>query len=108
MQRRPHRIRSRRNYPYGELLQVHRRRLRATGAIRQPVTATELAGQRASVQRALFECGLATGVQHPAARHWLMLAYLSLFWGLAFYLIAVALRGFPPLTVVWLRLLVGA
>lgn len=37
-----------------------------------------------------------------------MLAYLSLFWGLAFYLIAVALRGFPPLTVVWLRLLVGA
>jgi drug/metabolite transporter (DMT)-like permease len=46
--------------------------------------------------------------QHPAPRHWLMLAYLSLFWGLAFYLIAVALRGFPPLTVVWLRLLVGA
>lgn len=37
-----------------------------------------------------------------------MLIYLSLFWGLAFYLIAVALRGFPPLTVVWLRLFVGA
>ncbi len=37
-----------------------------------------------------------------------MLAYLSIFWGLAFFLIAVALRGFPPLTIVWLRLAVGA
>jgi drug/metabolite transporter (DMT)-like permease len=37
-----------------------------------------------------------------------MLAYLSVSWGLAFYLIAVALRGFGPLTVVLLRLLVGA
>lgn len=47
-------------------------------------------------------------LQRPAPRHWLMLGYLSLFWGLAFYLIAVALRGFPPFTVVWLRLVVGA
>jgi drug/metabolite transporter (DMT)-like permease len=38
----------------------------------------------------------------------MMLAYLSVFWGLAFFLIAVALRGFPPLTIVWLRLAVGA
>ena len=37
-----------------------------------------------------------------------MLAYLSVSWGLAFYLIAVALRGFGPLTVVLLRLMVGA
>lgn len=37
-----------------------------------------------------------------------MLATLSLFWGLAFYQIAVALRGFPPLTVVWLRLCFGS
>jgi len=47
-------------------------------------------------------------MQQPAPRHWLMLATLSLFWGLAFYQIAVALRGFPPLTVVWLRLAFGA
>lgn len=46
-------------------------------------------------------------MQHPAPRHWLLLAYLSLAWGLAFFLIAVALRGFPPLTVVWIRLAVG-
>ena len=52
---------------------------------------------------------VAAGIlQHPAPRHWLMLGYLSVFWGMAFYLIAVALRGFPPLTVVWLRLVVGA
>lgn len=37
-----------------------------------------------------------------------MLIYLSLLWGLAFYLIAVALRGFQPLTIVWVRLAVGA
>lgn len=47
-------------------------------------------------------------MQQPLLRHWLLLAYLSVFWGLAFYLIAVALRGFPPLTIVWLRLAVGA
>lgn len=47
-------------------------------------------------------------MQSPSARHWMMLAYLSVFWGLAFFLIAVALRGFPPLTIVWLRLAVGA
>lgn len=47
-------------------------------------------------------------MQSPRPVHWLMLLYLSLFWGLAFYLIAVALRGFPPLTIVWLRLAVGA
>jgi drug/metabolite transporter (DMT)-like permease len=37
-----------------------------------------------------------------------MLAYLTVFWGLAFYLIAVGLRGLPPLTLVVVRLAVGA
>lgn len=36
-----------------------------------------------------------------------MLILLSLLWGFAFYLIAVGLRGFPPLTLVDLRLAVG-
>jgi drug/metabolite transporter (DMT)-like permease len=47
-------------------------------------------------------------MQQPRPGHWGMLAYLSLFWGFAFYLIAVSLRGFPPLSVVWIRLAVGA
>ena len=37
-----------------------------------------------------------------------MLAFLSLFWGFAFYLIAVGLESFAPLTVVNVRLAVGA
>ncbi len=37
-----------------------------------------------------------------------MLVFLSIFWGLAFYLIAVGLDSFPPLTLVTLRLAVGA
>lgn len=37
-----------------------------------------------------------------------MLAYLCLAWGFAFLLIAIALGSFPPLTLVTLRLMVGA
>jgi drug/metabolite transporter (DMT)-like permease len=37
-----------------------------------------------------------------------MLGYLTVFWGLAFFLIAVGLRGLPPLTLVVVRLAVGA
>jgi drug/metabolite transporter (DMT)-like permease len=37
-----------------------------------------------------------------------MLAFLSLFWGFAFYLIAVGLESFRPLTLVNIRLAVGA
>lgn len=44
----------------------------------------------------------------PGPRHWVMLAFLTVFWGLAFFLIAVGLRGFPPLTLVAIRLAVGA
>ena len=47
-------------------------------------------------------------MQSPTTRHWAMLAYLTVFWGLAFYLIAVGLRGLPPLTLVVVRLAVGA
>ena len=47
-------------------------------------------------------------MQTPGPRHWAMLAYLTVFWGLAFYLIAVGLRGLPPLTLVVIRLAVGA
>ena len=47
-------------------------------------------------------------MQSPTTRHWAMLGYLTVFWGLAFYLIAVGLRGLPPLTLVVVRLAVGA
>lgn len=47
-------------------------------------------------------------MQAPQAKHWILLALLSLAWGMAFYLIAVALESFPPLTIVTIRLAVGA
>ena len=47
-------------------------------------------------------------MQSPTTRHWLLLAYLVIAWGFAFYLIAVALRGSEPITVVWGRLTFGA
>ena len=37
------------------------------------------------------------------AREWVMLAALSLLWGGSFFFVAVALRGFPPYTLVALR-----
>ena len=46
--------------------------------------------------------------RQPAPRHWILLGLLSLGWGFAFLLIAVALASFPPLTLVSLRLLLGA
>jgi drug/metabolite transporter (DMT)-like permease len=47
-------------------------------------------------------------MQTPRPIHWLMLVFLSIAWGFAFYLIAVALDSFAPLTVVNIRLAVGA
>ena len=47
-------------------------------------------------------------MQQPRARHWIMLLSLSLLWGMAFYLIAIGLRGFPPLTLVTVRMAFGA
>lgn len=47
-------------------------------------------------------------MQAPTTRHWLLLSYLVMAWGFAFYLIAVALSGFEPVTVVWGRLTFGA
>ena len=47
-------------------------------------------------------------MQAPRPIHWLMLGFLSMAWGLAFYLIAVGLESFAPLTVVNIRLAVGA
>jgi len=46
--------------------------------------------------------------QQPRLKHWLFVAILSTIWGFAFYLIAIALRSFPPITVVTLRLIIGA
>ena len=43
-----------------------------------------------------------------STKQWLLLWYLVLAWGLAFALIAVALRGFHPTVVVWCRLTLGA
>lgn len=42
------------------------------------------------------------------ALDWVLLLYLSLAWGLAFLLIALALPSFPPLTLVAVRLSLGA
>ena len=47
-------------------------------------------------------------MQAPQTKHWLLLGTLSLAWGFAFYLIAVALESFQPLTIVNIRLAVGA
>ena len=46
-------------------------------------------------------------MQQPQIKHWLMLASLSIFWGFAFYLIAVGLESFLPLTLFNIRLAVG-
>lgn len=43
------------------------------------------------------------------ARDWLLLTFLSLLWGCSFFLVAVSLRaGIPPLTLVLLRVALGA
>jgi len=47
-------------------------------------------------------------MQQPTFRHWGLLGYLTVFWGFAFYLIAVGLTAFEPVTVVWGRLTLGA
>ncbi|AQA17070.1 hypothetical protein BST95_01415 [Halioglobus japonicus] len=47
-------------------------------------------------------------MQSPTVQHWFFLLLLSLAWGFAFYLIAVALHAFAPLTIVNIRLVVGA
>ncbi|HEV8407094.1 MAG TPA: DMT family transporter [Sphingomicrobium sp.] len=39
---------------------------------------------------------------------WLVLLFLALVWGGAFFFIGVAVRHVPPLTYVWLRLTIGA
>jgi drug/metabolite transporter (DMT)-like permease len=46
--------------------------------------------------------------RQPGPRHWILLGSLSLAWGFAFLLIAVALASFQPLTLVAARLLLGA
>jgi drug/metabolite transporter (DMT)-like permease len=47
-------------------------------------------------------------LQQPRLYHWLLIAFLAVVWGFAFYLIAIALRSFPPVTLVTLRLIIGA
>lgn len=47
-------------------------------------------------------------MQTPTTRHWMLLGYLTTAWGFAFYLIAIALVAFEPVTVVWGRLTLGA
>lgn len=47
-------------------------------------------------------------MQSPTPRHWLLLGYLVVAWGLAFYWIALALTAFEPVTIVWGRLTLGA
>ncbi len=47
-------------------------------------------------------------LQQPRLHHWLFIAMLSATWGFSFYLVAIALRSFPPITLVTMRLLIGA
>lgn len=47
-------------------------------------------------------------VQAPRVTDWVMLGCLCMAWGFAFLLIAIGLKSFPPLTLVTLRLAVGA
>jgi len=44
----------------------------------------------------------------PRLIHWLLIVILATVWGFGFYLIAIALRSFPPLTLVALRVAFGA
>lgn len=46
-------------------------------------------------------------MQPPRLVHWSLLGFLSIAWGFAFYLIAVALESFGPLTIVATRLCAG-
>ncbi|MBP6682853.1 MAG: DMT family transporter, partial [Halioglobus sp.] len=47
-------------------------------------------------------------IHPPRPVDWLMLGFLCLAWGLAFLLTAVGLELFPPLTLVTVRLIIGA
>ena len=47
-------------------------------------------------------------LQQPRLHHWLFIVLLSATWGFSFYLVAIALRSFPPITLVTMRLLIGA
>jgi len=49
-----------------------------------------------------------SSVTGPGLKHWALLGYLVLVWGIAFALIAVALERFHPIFIVWSRLLMGA
>lgn len=45
---------------------------------------------------------------HPTAKDWALLLVLTAFWGSSYALIAVALEGYPPLTIVMVRMYIGA
>ncbi len=47
-------------------------------------------------------------LQQPRPQHWLLLGFLCVVWGFAFYLIAIAVQSFPTITLVTLRLIIGA
>ena len=46
--------------------------------------------------------------QRMGAAEWLMLVVLSVLWGASFFLVEIALRGLPPLTLVALRVAIAA
>lgn len=45
---------------------------------------------------------------HPTLRDWLSIAALGLIWGASFMVIALALRGYGPVTVATARTTLGA
>lgn len=45
---------------------------------------------------------------HPKLTDWALLATLTAFWGSSYALISVALESFPPLTIVMVRMYIGA
>jgi drug/metabolite transporter (DMT)-like permease len=68
-----------------------------------------------SFQRKLAEASETAPADNPAMirtqmnrSDWLVLLFLALLWGGAFFFIGVAVRHVPPLTYVWLRVTIGA
>ena len=49
-----------------------------------------------------------TSPTHPKAKDWAFLTALTVFWGASYALIAVALEGYPPLTIVMVRMYISA
>jgi drug/metabolite transporter (DMT)-like permease len=46
--------------------------------------------------------------QRLSPQDWLLLIVLSILWGGSFFFVAIAVTGLPPLTIVFLRVMIAA